>query len=77
LGRIPWLKLLIIVELGMRLQEHVGKLNGYERRELAELLRHSTSLTPRERNRVRWLVRKMELGSFLAASRERFTDKWR
>lgn len=72
-GGLPWLRILAIAQIALLVRRHLTKLDGAERRRLADLVRHSRSLTPAERGELRDLVAKLEPGVFAGAAVQRFS----
>jgi hypothetical protein len=69
--RIPFFKLLAILQILMLVRRHLQGLNREERRRMSELVRHGHHLSPDERRELRELAAKLEPMQFAkAAARE-------
>jgi hypothetical protein len=66
--RMPFFKLLAIVQLALLARRHFGVLTPAERRRLAELARHPVKLTPAERTEFYDLAVKLEPRAFAGAA---------
>ncbi len=62
--RIPFFKLLAILELLLLARRHLQGLNRDERRRMAELVRHGHRLSKTERRELRDLAAKLEPRAF-------------
>jgi hypothetical protein len=71
------LKLLAMAEIALLAREHMGRLDGHERRRLVELVRigrgRRRNLTPDERDELSRLVAKAEPRLFLAAAADKLS----
>jgi hypothetical protein len=65
--RLPFFKLLAIVELALVARRHLSALSPQDRRRLAELARRGRSLSPEERTEFRELAGKLEPRAFAGA----------
>jgi hypothetical protein len=78
--RLPYFKLVAIVQLALLARRHLGVLTPAERRRLAELARHPRHLTPAERGELRMLALKLEPRAFASAAATRLAPlplpKW-
>jgi hypothetical protein len=66
--RMPFFKLLAIVQLALLARRHLGGLTPTERRRLMYLTRHPVKLTPAERTELRDLALKLEPRAFAGAA---------
>ena len=66
--RLPFFKLMAIVQLALLARRHLGVLTPQERRRMTELARHPRGLTPAERNELRDLALKLEPRAFAGAA---------
>jgi hypothetical protein len=69
--RLPYFKLVAIVQLALLARRHLGALTPAERRRLTELARHPRHLTPAERGELRMLALKLEPRAFAGAAATR------
>jgi hypothetical protein len=69
--RLPFFKLVAIVQVAMLARRHLGALTPAERRRMAELARHARRLTPAERGELRTLALKLEPRAFAGAAAAR------
>jgi hypothetical protein len=65
--RLPFFKLLAIVQLALLARRHLQALSPAERRRMSELARRGRSLTPTERTELRELAGKLEPRAFAGA----------
>jgi hypothetical protein len=66
--RLPFLKLVAIVQLALLARRHLGVLTPAERRRMLELTRHPKTMTPAERRELRDLALKLEPRAFAGAA---------
>jgi hypothetical protein len=66
--KLPFFKLLAIVQLALLARRHLGALTPAERHRMADLARHGVKLTPAERGELRDLAAKLEPRAFAAAA---------
>ena len=66
--RMPFLKVLAVVQLALLARRHLGALTPPERKRMAELARHARQLTPAERSELRGLALKLEPHAFAGAA---------
>jgi hypothetical protein len=66
--RLPFLKLVAIVQLALLARRHLGVLTPAERRRMVELTRHPVKLSPAERRELRDLALKLEPRAFAGAA---------
>src|ERR687893_270939 len=66
--RLPFFKLVAIVQLALLARRHLGALTPDERRRMADLARHARQLTPAERDELRTLAIKLEPRAFAGAA---------
>jgi hypothetical protein len=66
--RLPFLKLVAIIQLALLARRHLGVLTPAERRRMTELARHPRTLTPAERRELRDLALKLEPRAFAGAA---------
>jgi ABC-type hemin transport system ATPase subunit len=71
--RIPFLKLLAIVQLALLARRHLQGLSAAERRRMVELARRGRQLTPAEREELRELAAKLEPRAFAGAVADAFS----
>jgi hypothetical protein len=62
--RLPFFRLLAVVELALVARRHLGNLSPAERRRLLELSRHGRAMSPAERSEFRDLAVKLEPRAF-------------
>ena len=62
--RLPFFKLLAIVQVALLARRHLTALSPAERRRMAELARHGRKLTPAERHEFIDLASKLEPRAF-------------
>jgi len=78
--RLPYFKLLAIVQLALLARRHIGALTPAERKRLADLTRRGHRLTPGERSELRTLALKLEPRAFAGAAAHRMSPlplpKW-
>jgi hypothetical protein len=65
--RLPFFKLLALVELALVARRHLSALTPGERHRLADLARRGRHLTPQERDELRVLAGKLEPRAFAGA----------
>jgi len=73
LRRIPFFRVLAIAEVLVLARRHFQRLDGDDRRRLAELARRGRHLTPAERDELRALVAKFEPRAFAFAAADKFS----
>lgn len=66
--QLPFFKVLAVAEIALLVRRHLKRLDGADRRRLAELVRRGRSLDPAEREELRRLVGRLEPGAFAAAA---------
>ena len=66
--RIPFLKLVAIIELALLARRHLNALTPHERRRMAALARRAPRLTSAERHELRDLALKLEPQAFAGAA---------
>jgi hypothetical protein len=66
--RLPFFKLLAILQILMLARRHFQGLSRDERRRMAELVRHGHHLTREERRELRELAAKLEPAAFAKAA---------
>jgi hypothetical protein len=66
--RLPFFKVVAIVQLALLARRHLSALTPADRHRMAELARHPRHLTPAERNELLDLARKLEPGAFAGAA---------
>jgi hypothetical protein len=71
--RLPFFKLLAIVQVALLARRHLAGLNREERRRLVELSRHAHRMTPRERAEFRDLAMKLEPRAFAAGAADQLS----
>lgn len=71
--RLPFFRVLSVVELALLARRHLQALTPDERHRLAELARHGHHLTPAERNELRELAVKLEPRAFAGAIADAFS----
>jgi hypothetical protein len=71
--RMPFFKLLAIVQLALLARRHLGVLTPAERRRMLELTRHPKAMTPAERRELRDLALKLEPRAFAGAAVDRLS----
>jgi hypothetical protein len=62
--RLPFLKLVAIVQLALLARRHLGVLTPADRRRMLELTRRPRTMTPAERRELRDLALKLEPRAF-------------
>jgi hypothetical protein len=73
LRRMPFFKLLAIAQTALLARRHLQRLDGSDRRRLAELVRRGRRLSPGERDELRRLLAKLEPRAFAFATADRFS----
>ncbi len=68
LRRLPFFKVVAVVQLALLARRHLGHLTPAERRRAAELARHARTLTSEERRELRELALKLEPRAFAGAA---------
>ena len=71
--RLPFLKVLAVVQLALLARRHLSALSPAERRRMSELARHGRSLTPDERAELRSLAGRLEPRAFAGAVADAFS----
>ena len=71
--RLPFLKLVAIVQLALLARRHLGVLTPAERRRMLELTRHPKTMTPAERRELRDLALKLEPRAFAGSAVDRLS----
>jgi hypothetical protein len=71
--RLPFLKLLAVIQLALLARRHLSALTPAERRRMSELARHGRSLTPAELTELRELAGKLEPRAFAGAVADAFS----
>ena len=71
--RLPFFKLLAIVQLALLARRHLGVLTPAERHRMLELTRHPKAMTPAERRELRDLALKLEPRAFAGAAVDRLS----
>jgi hypothetical protein len=71
--RLPFLKVLAIVQLALLARRHLQALSPAERRRMTELARRGRGLTPAERTELRQLAGKLEPRAFAGAIADAFS----
>jgi hypothetical protein len=71
--RLPFFKLIAIVQLALLARRHLGVLTPAERRRMLELTRHPRTMTAAERRELRDLALKLEPGAFAGAAADRLS----
>lgn len=66
--RLPFFKLVAVVQLALLARRHLGALTAAERKRMAELARHPRRLTPAQRTELRDLALKLEPRAFAGAA---------
>ncbi len=66
--RLPFFKLVALVQLALLARRHLGALTADDRHRLAELAHHPHKLTPAERKELRDLALKLEPRAFAGAA---------
>lgn len=66
--RLPFLKVLAVVQVALLARRHLTALSPTERRRMAELARHPRTLTPAERHEFIGLASKLEPRAFAVAA---------
>ena len=69
--RLPYFKVLAVVQVALLARRHLGLLSRDERHRMLDLTRRGHTLSPSERRELRELAMKLEPGAFamLAADR--------
>ena len=71
--RLPFLKVLAVVQIALLARRHLGALSPLERRRMAELARHPRTLTPAERHEFIALAAKLEPRAFAVHAADHFS----
>jgi hypothetical protein len=71
--RLPFLKLVAIVQLALLARRHLGVLTPAERRRMLELTRHPRAMTAAERRELMDLAAKLEPRAFAGAGVDRLS----
>ena len=62
--RLPFFRLIAIVQLALLARRHLGALTSADRRRAAQLVRRARKLTPAERQELQAIAAKLEPGAF-------------
>ena len=73
LRRIPFFKVVAVVQVALLARRHLGALSAADRRRMAELARHPRTLTPAERHEFIELAAKLEPRAFAAHAADHFS----
>jgi hypothetical protein len=73
LGRLPFFKILAVVQVALLARRHLGAMSAADRRRIAELARHGHKLSPAERHEFIELAAKLEPRAFAVAAADRFS----
>jgi hypothetical protein len=68
LSRLPFFKVVAIVQVALLVRRHLKALSSIERRRMAELARRPHKLNASERRELRSLAMKLEPGAFAGAA---------
>ncbi len=71
--RLPYFKLLSIVQVALLARRHLGLLSRDERSRMLELARHGHRLTPAERGELRVLASKLDPAAFAGGASARLS----
>ena len=71
--RLPFFKLVAILQLALLARRHLGVLTPAERRRMLDLTRHPKTMTPAERRELRDLALKLEPRAFAGAAADRLS----
>jgi hypothetical protein len=71
--RLPFMRLLAVVELALVARRHLTALSPDERHRLVELTRHGLHMTPQERSEFRALAMKLEPRAFAGEAADAFS----
>jgi hypothetical protein len=71
--RLPFFRLLAIVQLALLARRHLQALSPAERRRMTELARRGRSLTPAEKSELRDLAGRLEPRAFAGAAADAFS----
>jgi hypothetical protein len=71
--RMPFFKVLAVVQVALLARRHLGALSPLERRRMAELARHPRTLTPAERHEFISLAAKLEPRAFAVHAADHFS----
>jgi hypothetical protein len=71
--RLPFLKVLAVVQLALLARRHMRALSPVERRRMAELARKGRSLSPAEKAELRDLATRLEPRAFAGAVADAFS----
>jgi tellurite resistance protein len=71
--KLPWFKLISLVEVALLARRHLQALTPAERRRLADLMRHPRGLSSQERQELRRLAAKLELRQFATGAAGRMS----
>jgi hypothetical protein len=71
--RLPFLKLLAVVQLALLARRHMRALSPEERRRMGELARRGRSLSPDEKAELRDLATRLEPRAFAGAVADAFS----
>jgi hypothetical protein len=73
LRALPFFRLLAIAKTVLLVRRHLRRLDGGDRRRLAELVRRGRSMSPAEREELRRVLAKLEPRAFAAAAADTFS----
>ena len=62
--RLPFFRLIAIVQLALLARRHLGARTSADRRRAAQLVRRARKLTPAERQELQAIAAKLEPGAF-------------
>jgi len=68
ISRIPFFKVVAVVQVALLVRRHLKALSLYERQRMAELARRAHRLSADERRELRELALKLEPGAFAGAA---------
>jgi hypothetical protein len=78
--RMPYFKLVAIIQLALLARRHLGALTPAERKRMSDLARRGHRLTPAERSELRTLALKLEPRAFAGSAAHRMSPlpvpKW-
>lgn len=70
---LPIYRVVAIAEMGLLAREHIGRLDGVERRRLASLVRHRRELGPAEQDELRALTAKLSPREFVGSAADKLS----